>query len=233
MLRSPISSIVKSAVSGGLSGDTPTLATIALLDIGVAPTIYLNFMTNRALWMGSDIGPISAIPSLSGTPQLSASGNLVDGSGGTLQIPLSGIAYPLSLIIEAVRTVDTGGVEDVVGINDGATTNQTVYQINAGDQYRFNVNSGGVGQAAIGGGSVALEEIRRIAGRVATNSAQAARTPTANLGTEDTTVTLPANPTQMSIGLSPTSVRTFTGYIRMIAIVASAMSDAELQAAVT
>jgi hypothetical protein len=144
----------------------------------------------------------------------------------------AGVTYPLSLWAEFERAVDTGGVESIAQIRLESTgqNDQTALAVQGGgspDQLRLSVNSGGASQASFfAPPTIAINVVTKGAGRVATNSAQVCAN--ASLGTEDTSVTLPATPDIIQIGSNLTPSPCF-GYTRRIAVFNSALTDAQLQ----
>lgn len=236
VVRSLVRSLVSGASGSAVDG-TATLISIATAYLGGnAPTHWIDFISNRALIAGVDVGAISNIPSISGTLALSSSGHLVSGAANGLIIPLSGLAYPLSFYVEFVRNTDTGGNEVIASLDDGSAANLTMYRIDTGDQLRFRIDATppGANQCSIGGGTTASlsgvpTAAQRAAGRAQTNDAQNCRN--GALGTQDTSVTLPVNPTRLVVGVDSVGAHSFTGYIRRIAIFNSALANASLQAA--
>ena len=198
---------------------------------GSLPDYYFDFVNNRALIAGRDIGPISNTPSLTGTLDLTPSGHLVDGADNGLIIPLTGVTYPLTMLLECVRTTDSGGTENVVRLDDGDATDRVGFNVTNTDILRWTVTTASVSQANIdASGTLVLGQVNRAVGCTNTNRAQAART-NGTLGTEDTAVTLPANPTRLVIGVDSAGAHTFTGYIRELAIVSNITStDGQLVA---
>lgn len=140
----------------------------------------------------------------------------------------AGVSYPLSLWAEFERAVDTGGAEYVLSMQgSGGVANSVQIFVNTNDQARMTVDAASVRQADISpAGAIAVNSVTKVAGRTATNSAQLARNGT--LGTEDTVVTAPGDPTLLSFSTVP-----LFGYIRRAAIFNSALSDANLQSVTT
>lgn len=195
----------------------------------------IDFTTNRAVINSVAYDAISSIPSITGTLDLSSSGHLVDAANNGLVIPLTGVTYPLTFLVEFVRNTDSGGLEHIAGVDAGDTQNTAYYRIDAGDQVRWRIDATtGVNQCNVGGGSTLTSvptSVQRAAGRAAANSAQNCRNGT--LGTEDTAVTLPTNPTHLRVGINAAGLQTFTGYIRKVKIYDGAFTDAQLQALAT
>ncbi len=142
----------------------------------------------------------------------------------------AGVSYPLSLWAEFERAVDTEGVEVMVRASFD-NNNLADVGVNGSDLAELQMVAGGSSQGFPSvAGAVALNTVTKIAGRFNTNSMQLARGGT--LGTEDTTATLPTAPTLLYIGAGNATRHSF-GYIRRIAIVQGAVSDANLQAMTT
>lgn len=199
------------------------------LPAGLRPTHSIDFTKNRAVINGV-ITTIASIPSLTGTLDLSTAGHLVDAANNGLIIPLTGVTYPLTFLVEFVRNTDTGGNEFIAGLVTDAN-NYAYYRIDTGDQVRWRIDTAAVNQCNIGGGSAISSvptAVQRAAGRAATNDAQNCRNGT--LGTQDTAVTLPSSPVELRVGIDPNGVHTFTGYIRRIKIYPVAATNAQLQA---
>jgi hypothetical protein len=137
------------------------------------------------------------------------------------------VSYPLSLWAEFERAVDTGGFETYFNIDDGSTANRADIYVDTSDLATFRVTAATTQQAGpTVAGSIAVGTVEKVAGRVATNSVNVARNST--LGTEDTSVTLPATPTRITIGLSAGAGAPPFGYIRRVAIIQGAGTDANL-----
>lgn len=222
----PIRSPILSAVSAGV------IASVGAPYNNIVASHAFDYTTNNASINGV-VSTIASIPSISGTLDLSSSGHLVSGAANGLIIPLTGVTYPLTFLVEFIRNTDTGGTEQIARLDDGDTTDLTMLQINASDSVRFVVSAASVQQANIVCGGLAVATLYRVAGRVATDSVQAARITSGTLGTEDTAVTLPANPTRLVVGVDSAGAHTFTGYIRKIKIYPGAATDAQLQALAT
>ena len=198
---------------------------------GSLPDYYFDFVNNRALIAGRDIGPISNTPSLTGTLDLTPRGHLLDGVDNCLIIPLTGVVYPLTFLAEFVRNTDTGGNEIIARLDDGDATDFVQHIINASDQARFSVTATTTQAQINSTATITLGQVYRTAARCNTNSAQMALGGV--LSTEDTVVTLPANPTRLVVGMDSAGANAnFVGYIRELAIVSNITStDGQLVAA--
>lgn len=192
---------------------------------GSLPDYYFDFVNNRALIAGRDIGPISNTPSLTGTLDLTSRGHLVDGADNGIVIPVSGVTYPLMVVVELVRNTDTGAAEVAFTLDNGTTTENLNVRFTASDNLNLltTATSLQASVAAISGVTVP-SSVLRIAGRVSTNDIQVAGSPLGTLGTQDTSNTNPANPTHMRVGTDLAGAHTFTGLIREIAIVSNITS---------
>ena len=222
----PIRSPILSAVSAGV------IASVGAPYNNIVASHAFDYTTNNASINGV-VSTIANIPSISGTLDLSSSGHLVSGAANGLIIPLTGVTYPLTFLVEFIRNTDTGGTEVVALLDAGSATNMTLYRIDAADQLRLRVDAT-TNQSNVGGGTAMTSvptSVQRAAGRIAANSVQNCRNGT--LGAEDTAVTLPANPTRLVVGVDSAGAHTFTGYIRKIKIYPGAATDAQLQALAT
>jgi hypothetical protein len=138
----------------------------------------------------------------------------------------AGVSYPLQLWSEFERAVDTGGLEAIIAIDNGTTGERFNLRVATNDRAEATAVAGGVTQATDNiSGSLLVGTVYKFAGRLNTNSMQIARGGT--LGSEDTLVTLPATPTVLSVGLRNSSEPLF-GYIRRIAVIQGAGTDANL-----
>jgi hypothetical protein len=143
----------------------------------------------------------------------------------------AGVSYPLSLWAEFERAVDTGGAEVILQVRGllANQDNQFAIQINGGgspDQVRVTAGSGGVSQVNIFvPPAIAVGVVNKAAARIATDSSNGCANGT--LGTEDTLVTLPTAPGFIQIGDNVTPAPAF-GYIRRVAIIQGAGTDASL-----
>jgi hypothetical protein len=147
------------------------------------------------------------------------------------EVPANSLTlYPLQLWSEFERAVDTGGTEVMVRASFD-NNNLADVGVNGSDLAELQMVAGGSSQGFPSvAGAVALNTVTKIAGRFNTNSMQLARGGT--LGTEDTTATLPTNPTTLFIGAGNATRHSF-GYIRRIAVIQGAGTDAQLQSMTT
>jgi hypothetical protein len=138
----------------------------------------------------------------------------------------AGVTYPLQLWSEFERVVDTGNDEYLVHVvNSG--TERAFIAVNATDNAVTGqiVTAGNTGTTT-SVGTVPVGATRKIAGRIALNDTQVALAGT--VGTADTTADLPANPTLLRVGAFDATLRHPFGYIRRIAIIQGAGTDANL-----
>jgi hypothetical protein len=134
--------------------------------------------------------------------------------------------YPLSLWAEFERAVDTGGTEVIAQVDNGSNNDSVNLCVNSTGTFRTFVTTGGAVQAdQQSGATIAVNATTKAALRVATNDTKNALNGT--LTTADTSVTLPATPTLLLIGRS--DLPPF-GYIRRLAIIQGAGTDANLTA---
>jgi hypothetical protein len=143
----------------------------------------------------------------------------------------AGLTYPLGLWAEFERAVDTGGDEYMVqpwaSVNDRAP----LIGANGSDQTQmFSVVGGSITASPTVAGSVPLATVQKIASRVAENNFRPVRNGT--LGTLDSAGAVPATPSVLHIGHNNGASQPF-GYIRRIAAIQGAVSDANLQVMTT
>jgi hypothetical protein len=143
----------------------------------------------------------------------------------------AGVSYPLQLWSEFERAVDTGGSEFLMTLSEGANdSNRSLLMVSASDLARYLVSSGAATQADLTvAGALALNTVYKISARTALNDVQMARGGT--LGTQDTSALLPSTPTLITIGSAAAAAASQPfGYIRRIAVIQGAGTDANLQA---
>lgn len=197
---------------------------------GRVPTHYIDFIEDRAIYAGTDVGDVASIPGLTGTLALSAEGHLADSAATRLTIPISGVTFPCTVMCEFTRTVDSGATTQIMALDDGTAAELFGHRISAADLYRpGSVVDGGAAQAAVGPFANTLNVPQRGVGSYDSNDVRAAAEGII-ASNPDTAVTLPVVPTLMSIGGAPGATVLFTGYIRKIAVIPGASTDKELQA---
>jgi hypothetical protein len=141
------------------------------------------------------------------------------------EVPANSLTlYPIQLWSEFERAVDTGSFEELFNLDDGDSSDRAVLYVGTTDLASVDMRTASVSQGpATVAGTVALNTVTKLAGRFQTNDMRPARGGT--LGTADTSCTLPAAPTRLVIGNAPSF-----GYIRRIAVIQGAGTDANLQA---
>jgi hypothetical protein len=203
---------------------------------GDTPWYHIDFARNFAICAGVNVGPVSAIPSLTGTLVLGADGHSVSSVGTSLVFPVSDVTFPYRVLLSYMRQVDTGGAERICTLDDGTVNELVRYTVSTTDTGAFVVLDGGVQQANVTS-TAALTPVPapfvRLAARAATNSVQTARSSDGigQLGTEDVSATMPASPTHARIGIDVAGTHSFTGIIRSFSIVLGAGTDGNLAAA--
>lgn len=188
----------------------------------------IDFTSNQARWNGGYVGAVSRIPSLTGTLDLSTSGHRIQNASTRLIIPSPAVAYPMTLFAEFVRVTDTGGAEGLLQVDDNTNNNRATLYVSNIDQGAGTMVTGAVSQSAQLIGTLTVGPTYKLAMRAATNDVQSALGGT--LGTLDSSATMPASPTYLRIGAVAGDAAIFNGYIRRIAVFASAFNDAALQA---
>jgi hypothetical protein len=138
----------------------------------------------------------------------------------------AGVSYPIQLWSEFERAVDTGTNEFVFVTDNNTSNERAVLRVSAADLGQLLITAGGAAQATIGATTLAINTVCKLAGRVNTNSAQLATNGT--LGTEDTSVTLPTNPTLLRVGSDQAGAAQAFGYVRRLAVIQGAGTDANL-----
>jgi hypothetical protein len=144
-------------------------------------------------------------------------------------VPTSGTDYPLSLYAEFERVVDTGVEEHIFQTDAGSNTDRALLYVRIVDLAAAFATSNNVTQMDVSiSGVLAVGAVYQLAARFATDDGNAARD--GNLGTVDTSVTVPATPNTVRFGRRIGNTNQPFGYIRRAAIIPRALSDAELQA---
>ncbi len=135
----------------------------------------------------------------------------------------AGVSYGLSLWAEFERAVDTGGDEELLRCAFDGNERSTLSVRSSGDLARAIQRAGASDVADLTvGGALALNVVHKMAARFALNSVRLACAGT--LSTEDTVAAAPTNPVLLTIA---TAGSTF-GYIRRIAVIQGAGTDANL-----
>jgi hypothetical protein len=132
---------------------------------------------------------------------------------------------------EFERAVDTGAVEKQISLWLNLSNNAFL-EIGSTDLATATVNAGGATVfSEIVAGTVAIGTVTKLASRVALNDMRAAKGGT--LSALDSSAALPSNPTTLTIGARTDGVQYLFGYIRRIAVIQGAGTDANLQAMTT
>lgn len=139
------------------------------------------------------------------------------------------IDYPCTIVVGFERVVDTGGVEFLLQLDNGGTTERALAYVTASDAFAGRVVTGGASQMdATVTGALDLGTVYNGAVRAATNDGQRARG--GALGTVDTSLTLPAAlPTTIRIGSDSSGVSQFCGYISYFSVIRGGVIDANMQ----
>jgi hypothetical protein len=141
----------------------------------------------------------------------------------------AGVTYPIQLFAEFERAVDTGAAETLLAIDNGTNNERVNLGLSAGDLFNLVLvkNAGGVDSVNTTVGSALSTGVTyKGATRAATNAVRPAFGGT--LGTEDTAIDMPLAPTTIRIGANASGSQPF-GYIRRIAVIQGAGTDAQLQ----
>jgi hypothetical protein len=144
------------------------------------------------------------------------------------EVPANSLTlYPLSLWAEWEMPVVTSASALAFQVDAGSNNERSYVYWSSGNVPTFGATAASSAQADIGiGAAMTAGPAFKMAGRIATNDAQAARGGT--LGTADTSVTLPTTPTTIRIGSHVSAAQGFV-YIRRAAVFNSALTDAQLQ----
>jgi hypothetical protein len=129
---------------------------------------------------------------------------------------------------EFERAVDTGADETILQMRGSANERALMLGANgSNDVTQVLAVAGGVvtGSTSVTG-AVPVLTVQKIAGRIAVDDFRSVRNGT--LGTLDSSGAVPTAPTEMQIGHQNTSTPAF-GYIRRIAVIQGAGTDAQLQ----
>jgi hypothetical protein len=145
------------------------------------------------------------------------------------EVPANSLTlYPLSLWAEFERAGDTGTTEALLRVDDGSTANAMRLVVSSADRVFVDVNADSVGQGnSSPAQTIAVGAITKGAARADTDSIRACANGT--LGPEDTSATLPSDPTRLCVGSGASGTEQPFAYIRRAAIFNSALTDAQLQ----
>jgi hypothetical protein len=194
---------------------------------GKTPRYWFDFIDNRALFAGEDVGAIADVPNLSGTLDLGAGGHRIDGVDNRLVVTGLSLAYPLTLWAEFTRSVDTGALEGVMSLDDGDDTDRAMLYVSAADKGTANAksaNSTVYNAASLA--SIALDAPTKMAARFQADNMRAAMNNV--LSALDSTAAAPATSTTLRFGTFFNGTD-LNGRIRRAAIIMGPAADAELQ----
>jgi hypothetical protein len=136
----------------------------------------------------------------------------------------AGVSYPLQLWSEFERAVDTGAQEGLVRLDTGSANPKASLFVDSIDRLGFELSTDGAQAVA---GSIAVGVVTKGAARYATNDLLGALGGT--LSPQDATATEPTAPTRIIVGDSSHNNTMFMfGYIRRIAVIQGAGTDANL-----
>lgn len=212
-------------------GVDDSLAAAATTALGVTPSLYFDFINDRAMVGGADVGRLSSIPNLTGTPAPSASGHRVNSAGTALTITGLNVPFPLTMGIEFTRVTDLGTVERILTLDNGADANRVSFVINTTDTGQTAIAVAGVSQANPLTAAATVGPTYKMAFRAKTDDCNNALN--ATLGIQDTLATMPATLTNLRIGGTATSTLLPDINVRRVWIIADGSSDAQLQTMTT
>jgi hypothetical protein len=140
----------------------------------------------------------------------------------------AGVTYPIQMWSEFERAVDTGGNEWLLQMDAGTDSDRSILFVDIADRMAaITVNGGSEQSNQFVAGSLAALTVYKGALRVATNDVKVARSGTLSSG--DVSALTPATPTTIRIGRDAPGAVAFWGYVRRVAIIQGAGSDANLQ----
>lgn len=141
---------------------------------------------------------------------------------------VTGLAWPLSLFAEWEQPVVTSAASLIFQIDANTNNDRAYAYYSSGNVPDLGITAASASQADITiGSAMTAGQINKLAGRAAANNAQAARN--GALGSADTSVTVPATPTNIRFGMHVSGSQGFI-YLRHAALFSRALSDAELTA---
>jgi hypothetical protein len=139
----------------------------------------------------------------------------------------AGVSYPIQLWSEFERAVDTGGTESLIAADAGADAAQALLYVHNTDVLRAFLGNTTTQADVAAGSAISVGVTVKGAARFATDDVNAVRSGT--LGTSDTSATVPTNPTILRVGGRVSAANPPFGYIRRIAVIQGAGTDAQLQ----
>jgi hypothetical protein len=146
----------------------------------------------------------------------------------TLTLPQA-MAYPVTVLVEFERSA-VSGTTDTVLYGRGPDANEA-FSLFIGDANtaRVNLTAGGVGQAALNFGTVAVGERHLFAARFRADDVRAALD--GDLSTADASAVMPSRLQMLGIGASGFGGDEFEGWIRRVVVLSGILTDAQLQIA--
>lgn len=210
-------------------GGLPSLSVQATAYLGgVAPTYWFDFVANRALINGADVGTISAGVTLtSGTLALSTAGHTISSVANVLVLPVT-LPYPFTIFAELVRTADAGANERFVQLDDGTDAERAMIFVSAVDVWRAQHYTASVSDFNGGSGVTAtLSATFKTAARFQVNNMNVSVG--GNIIADDTVCATNVNPITLRIGAGVGNGEPATGIIRKIALIAGGQTNAVLQ----
>lgn len=215
-------------ILSGVSTDGPLVGTgefdrVSLTFTPTAGSLTLT-VSGDIKWVNLELGsfPSSWIPT---------EGAAVTRAADFATATLSGVNYPLSMMVEFSRSSDAGASEYLLATSDGTGGQEAASIINASGLWANTINATTQQMNISAGSAIALATISKGAFRVKTNDSRGAIN--AELGTQDTSVTLPSAPNVVAFGSRPTFALFSFSYIRRAALAYTPWTDATLQAVTT
>jgi hypothetical protein len=198
---------------------------------GYTPAYYFDFMEDTAIVGGADVGTFSSDVTLtSGTKNLSAAGHTIASVANVLVVPVT-IAFPFTVVVELIRTVDSGAAERAFQFHDNVSAAEAAFlTINVTDVYRAQKNVAGVltGDCATGVTPVLGGPANKFAIRYEANNMRC-YSHGATAGS-DTSVAMGVNPTHLRIGSNVGGTALFTGIIQRFAVISGGVINNDLLA---
>jgi hypothetical protein len=142
----------------------------------------------------------------------------------------AGVSYPIQLWSEFERVVDTGTNEGLISVS-ASGTNLSDLNIDGTDQIELRLNVGGSAAFPAVSGAVTVGAVTKAAARVSNLDHRAVRNGT--LGTANTALGVPSAPATIRVGLLTAGGNFLFGYIRRIAVIQGAGTDANLEVMTT
>ena len=199
---------------------------------GTQPTYWFDFINNRALMNGVDVGTISAGVTLtSGTLALSAAGHTISSTANVLVLPVT-LPYPFTVFAELVRTADSGFNERYVQLDDGTDAERAMIFVSAADAWRAQHYTASVSDFnGASGVTATLSSTFKTAARFQVNNMNVSVS--GNIIADDTVCATNVNPTTLRIGAGVGNGEPATGIIRKLALITGGQANATLQSMAT